>query len=465
MKRVLSFFDVTGITVGSIVGADIYIASAISAGMVGPFALVIWAIAGMLATVLALVMGANSALVTSVGGPYAYATEAFSDYVGFLAGWTMWIAEMIALPVFAISFTNYLQYFVGLNQSEEILIRVAFLMIITGVNILGVKAAGRINDVLTVLKLAPLVVLIVVGLVYLGLHPHLIKTNYTPFLPLGIGNVPAAIVLIFWAYVGFELTTIPSTEIRDPAKTIPRAIAVGIAFVAVFYLLTNFVVFGTVNWETLATSATPLVASGTVLFGSAGAVIMGIGALISVSGSDESDMLASSRLAYAMSADGLLPKVFSRVHPKFATPYVALGIQGLLAAFMSAFSSIPKLISFSVFNLGFCFLVSSASLFVLNRKRLGRGRIKLLATAGVLVSLFLIIATSTQDKIIGISLLVIGSAVYVRFSPKVDMPYVKAMLISDTEILRRGLEKRERFLGKAIKFVQSALNHFFDEDW
>ena len=89
MRRALSFLDVTGITVGSIVGADIYIASSITAGLIGPFALIVWVISGVLATLLALVMAVSSHYVPRVGGPYAYTSEAFNDYLGFLTGWTL----------------------------------------------------------------------------------------------------------------------------------------------------------------------------------------------------------------------------------------------------------------------------------------------------------------------------------------------------------------------------------------
>ena len=199
---------------------------------------------------------------------------------------------------------------------------------------------------------------------------------------------------------------------------------------------------------------TPLVSSGTIIFGGAGAIIMSLGALISVSGSDESDMLATSRLSYAMSADGLFPKVFSRVHAKFGTPYVALSIQGLIAILMSVFSSIPGLISFSVFNLGFAFLVSSLALLVLSRRHQGHRAVRLLAIAVTLICAYLIWATSLQDKFIGLTILVAGTGIYAVFSPKVDIPHLKAAIISEATMVKRSLDRRERFLGSFVRFGQ-----------
>src|SRR5512136_1322504 len=141
LKKNLSLFDVTNIIVGSIIGADIYIASAISAGLLGPFSLVIWIIAGIFATVIALVFAYCSYYVPKVGGPFAFVSVAFDDFYGFLTGWSIWIGELISLPVFAIAFTKYLQYFTPLDFYQQILIKGVFLFLLTYVNIRGVKAA------------------------------------------------------------------------------------------------------------------------------------------------------------------------------------------------------------------------------------------------------------------------------------------------------------------------------------
>src|SRR5439155_9501313 len=142
-------------------GSDIYIASAITAGLIGPFSLVVWIIAGLIATLLALIFAYSSYYVPKVGGSFAYVSTAFDDFYGFLAGWSMWIAEILALPVFAITFANYLQYFIPLNFPQQLLVKGAFLFGLTSVNIFGVKAAGRLNDVLTIIKLSPLLLIVI----------------------------------------------------------------------------------------------------------------------------------------------------------------------------------------------------------------------------------------------------------------------------------------------------------------
>jgi APA family basic amino acid/polyamine antiporter len=447
-KKELSVFDLTSIVVGSVIGADIYIASAITAGMLGPFSLVIWIIAGAFATVIALVFAYCSYYIPKVGGPFAYVSEAFDDFYGFLTGWSMWIAELISLPVFAIAFVRYFEYLVILTPLQEVLVKALFLFGLTTINIFGVKIAGRVNDGLTLIKLAPLLLLIGTGMVFFITQPSVFFGNYHPFIPRGVSATGTAIVLVFWAYAGFELGTLPAAEVKNPKITIPKAIIIGMSIVALFYISTNFIVYGAVNWSELATSQTPLILVGGVLLGSAGALIMTLGALFSVSGSDESGMLGTGRLSYAMSIDGLFPRLFSSLHKKYGTPYFGLIVQGIIAFLLSVYSPITDLISFAVFNLAFSFLLTCLALIVLTRdteKQLP-GQ-KILPWVGIVICLFLLYSTSLFDKTVGTIIILAGVLIYVFFSPKQDIYHLKEMFLSEEAIFVRTMAKRERFLG------------------
>lgn len=450
MRPRLTTFDLTNITVGSIVGADIYVASAITAGILGPASLVAWVAAGVLATVLALVLASCAGFVPRVGGPYAYVAAAFGPFLGFLAGWAMWAAEVIALPVFAISFTNYLGYFVELGEWGTIAVRGAFLAFLTAVNIVGVKAAGRLNDALTIAKLTPLLLLVVVGAAYLLTHVDVARAHYLPFAPNGMDGFRTALLLVFWAYAGFELTTVPAGEVIDPRRTIPRALVAGMGIVTLFYLSTNAVVYGMVPASELAATATPLITVGAALAGGVGAAVMTGGALVSVSGSDESDMLASARLSYAMALDGLLPRPLARLHPRFETPHVALILQGVVAFGLSLSSRIPDLISFAVFNLSFTFLLSSLALWRLARRerRVQRRQraAPLLAAAGVTITVFLLASTATEDMLVGAGVVGAGVLVYLGFAPR-ERSAGAGLLQSRPLMAHRARARQERFLG------------------
>ncbi|MDD1678930.1 MAG: APC family permease [Methanomicrobiales archaeon] len=457
LKKELTLFDLTNIVIGSIVGADIYIASALTGGLLGPFAIFVWVIAGAMAACLALVFAYCSYYIPRVGGPFAFVSAAFDDFFGFLTGWSLWIAEMLALPVFAIAFVQYLHFLVPLGMMEEIAVKGLFLFTLTAVNIRGVKAAGRVNDILTIIKLSPLLILIIAGFVFFLREPGVVVQNYTPLLPLGLDNFGAALVLIFWAYVGFELGTLPAAEVRDPRKTIPKAILLGMTVVTIFYLSTNFIVYGAINWMDLEQSSTPLVLVGSVLLGTAGAVMMGIGALVSVSGSDESGILGTARLSYAMAIDGLFPRIFTRVHPRFGTPSNALAIQGFFAFVLSLFSGIRELISFSVFNLAFAFLLTCLALLVLRKE--GERRLPgqhILPIIGALICVYLLISTSVFDKIAGTMLVLAGIPLYVFFSPKVEIGTMKEFFFSEEAVFSRRLQREERFLANFIRLLYRA---------
>ncbi|MGZ7048892.1 MAG: APC family permease, partial [Methanobacterium sp.] len=228
LKRKLSLFDVTNLVVGTIVGADIYIAASFGAGFLGPASLVAWVIAGLMAIVIALSFAECSSVLPRAGGPYIYAKEAFGDFIGFLAGWSLLIAGWTALAVFPLAFVAYLQYFYpNMPFIIQTVVKVIFVLFLAIINYVGAKDAGIANDILTIIKLIPIIILTIIGIGYFILNPNVLVSNYSPFLPLGFGGIGSAIVLVFWAYVGFELVTVPSDDIEDSKKNIPKAIVLG----------------------------------------------------------------------------------------------------------------------------------------------------------------------------------------------------------------------------------------------
>ena len=419
LKKELSSFDLTSIVVGSVIGADIYITPALVAGMMGPAGIFVWIVAGIFAVVIALVFSYTSYYVPRVGGPFAFVSKAFGNFYGFLTGWVMLSAEMMALPVFAIVFTRYLNYFVELELWEDLLVKGLFLFSLTFVNIIGVKIGGKVNDALTILKLCPLVLVIVSGIIFLTNNPEKLIENYTPIAPLGFDNFGVALVLVFWAFAGFEMGTIPASEVKNPRKIIPKAIILGITTVILFYLTINFVVYGSVNWNELSRSTFPLVLAGSLVIGYIGATIVGFGALTSVSGSSAAFSLGVSRLYYAMSIKGLLPKIFSNVHKKYKTPYMALIIQGVIAFFLSAYGGLIQLISFSVFNLAFMYIFVCLSFIAIKKEKETKfvGQ-RILPFIGISMCVILIYYTSVWDKIIGTISILIGIAFYFGLSRK-----------------------------------------------
>jgi APA family basic amino acid/polyamine antiporter len=464
LQRKLTLFDVTNLVVGAIIGADIYVASSFGAQYLGPFSLVVWVVAGVIAIVIALCFAMCAGLVPKVGGPYAYAKEAFGPFSGFVVGWSLWFAELISLAVFPLAFTQYLSFFfpiLGSDQILQVLTKILFVMFLAVTNVVGVKAAGRVNDVLTIAKLAPLVFFVVAGIAWVAFNPASAALNFAPpVAPFGFGSFGTVLVLIFWAYAGFEISTIPAEEISKPEKTIPKAIVLGITIVIVFYLTTNAVLFGVRNWSLLATDTAPLASAGDSIFSSSvllalvGGGIVGIGALISVAGSNESGMLGTSRLGYALAADGLFPKVFARLHRKFGTPFLSIIIQSVIAVVAAIIGNLGQLIAVSVFFLAVAYLATCASVFVFRRRRLVPAfRLSggpIIPALGILFSVFLISQCTPLQLVLGVALLLAGVPIYIKYSPKKEITDLKEALLSKDNVLRRIYSQERTFLAHAL---------------
>lgn len=465
-QRKLSLFDVTNLVTGAIIGADIYVASSFGAGYLGPASLVVWVTAGLIAIVIALCFAQCAMLLPRVGGPYAYAKGAWGPFAGFIVGWSLWLAEWISLAVFPLAFTRYLMFFFpNLDLLTQIVVKVVFVAFLAVTNIVGIRAAGKVNDALTLLKLAPLIFFVMAGIRWVFLNPVQASANFSPFAPFGFANFGSAIVLIFWAYAGFEISTIPAEEIDKPSKTIPKAVILGILIVTAFYLTTNIVLFGVRNWTQLANDTAPLAtASNAILTSNAalaffGGALVGVGALISVAGSDESGMIGTSRLGYALAADGLFPRVLARIHKKFKTPHVSIIIQSVTALAASIVGGLSLLISVSVFFMAISYLATSASVFPLRKKNpvpnvvYGKKNI-VIPTLGILFSAYLITQCTLTQIAIGIVLLLIGIPIYIKYSPKKELTEAKQDLLSRENILRRIYNQENIFLAHVLQHLK-----------
>jgi basic amino acid/polyamine antiporter, APA family len=460
LARQLNAFDVTNLVVGSIIGADIYVAAALGARLLGPASILVWVLAGLIAVVIALSFSHCAAILPKVGGPYVYTKDVAGPFKGFLVGWSLLLAEWFSLAVFPVAFTQYfLSFLPGLSATDQVLLKGLFIGIIFLTNVVGVKMAGKFNDLLTIAKLGPLLLLTGAGLVFIVLQPQITLARFHPFFVGSPANIGQALVLIFWAYAGFELSTLPADEIQDARRTIPRAIAAGMFIVMVFYLTTNFVIIANVDQKALSSSPAPLTIAAANIFGvlpglaSLGALIVAAGALISIMGADESGTIGTSRLAFAMSIDGLLPRVFSRLHSSFHTPYIGLALICTTAFVASVIGTMSDLINSSVFLLSFTYLATGISAILLERKyQIGSGRRGTIVPALTIVfSALLITQVSLQQIAVSLVLLGIGVPLYAFFSPKSELAELKAQFLSTQAILERAYHQEDTFLAHALR--------------
>jgi amino acid transporter len=468
LQRKLNAFDVTNLVVGSIIGADVYVATGISARLIGPFSLVVWILAGIMAMVIAVSFAYSVMLLPRVGGPYAYVKEVSTPFVGFMVGWALLLAEWFSMAVFPVAFAQYFTSLVpGVNSVGVVLLKAAFIVFIIGSNVIGVKAAGRANDALTIVKLIPLILIIVGGAVFMIANPHILVGNFSPFVSGDVAAFGSALVLIFWAYAGFELATLPADEVEKPEKTIPKAIVTGMLIVIAFYLLTNFVVVGAVSQQVLSSSSTPLLETASTIFNSSASLaslmvlLVGVGALFSIAGADESGTIGTSRLAYAMALDGLLPHSFAKVHKNYGTPYVALIVLCSAAFVVSVFGGLAALINSSVFLLAFVYLATCLSTLRLEKKSPEVAkRLKwkvVIPILGAAFSFVLILLVDPIEIIVSLIVLAVGVIVYIFFSPKKELEEGKRMFLSTEAVLQRAAVQRTRFLAHPLYHLRTYL--------
>jgi len=465
LRRQLNTFDTISLVVGSAIGADIFVIPSLIARIIGPFSILIWFVGAIIAIVIALCFAYCATVLPKVGGSYAYATKVAGPFPGFLVGWALLLAEWFTLAVFPVAFVQYfLTLIPNLSPLYQVLLKAAFSVTIILTNIYGVKAAGQFNDMLTIAKLGPLFFLICLGIAVVALQPTLAISHFVPFFNGNISGVGQALVLIIWAYAGFELSTLPADEIENPKKTLPKALFLGMLIVAAFYIITNVVVMAIVDQANLAASTAPLslAAAKALSFSPTlsiiGGFILTFGALASILGVDESGTIGTSRLAFAMSLDGMLPRAFSKLHPTSKTPYVSIIVLCSTAFIASLTNSLSALINASVFLLSFAYLATCASAYFLEKKRSAKssGSLsnKLVIVFGVAFSVLLMTQVNVEQVLISLILFAVGVPVYVFFAPKKDITLLKREFLSRQAILERTYHQGEVYLANVVRHVK-----------
>lgn len=465
LRAQLTLFDATNLVVGATIGADIYVISSFGAQYLGPASLLAWVAAGIIAIAIALCFALCEALLPRTGGPYAYAKRAWGPFAGFIVGWSLWLAEWTSLAVFPIAFVRYVMFFLpGLDSTHQAAIKVLYVAFLVVTNVAGAKAAGRMNDVLTFVKIAPLILFIGIGSVYMMSNPSTVVSNLSPFVPYGFANAGAALVLIFWAYAGFEISSIPAAEVEHPRKTLPLSIMIGMSIVTVFYLAVNVVLFAVRPWYQLALDTTPLASAAGALLGTNSALalvgggIVGAGALVSVAGADESGMLGTSRLGYALAVDGLFPRFFAELHPRYKTPYLGIIVQAVTALVASMVADLSMLISTSVFLLAIAYTATSLSIFPLRKEsktpESGLSGSWLIPVLGVISSIYLITQCSIVQIAAGLALIAIGIPIYIWYSPKKEMKELREAFLSRDSVLQRTYQQEHRFLANVLRHIK-----------
>ncbi|TPE61175.1 APC family permease [Sandaracinobacter neustonicus] len=346
------------IAFNGIVGAGIFMLPGLVHDRFGAFGPWLFPLFGCVMLMMVLPLAAVAARFDVNGGPVAYVASAFGPFAGFQAGWLFTLAKLTALAANANVFASYLTgLFPGLNAA--IIGPLSMLLLIgalTAANVVGVKQSIRLLTAISVLKVLPVLLLVLAALwMFGGALPA-----PGPFPPLS--QVEASALILLYAFVGFENVLVPAGETRDPRRTIPRALVLTLVLTTSFYMLIQF---GFLAADPPASEDAPMIAFGAKVAGAAGALVMTLVVLASLTGNLHGNILSSPRLLFAMAERRVLPAWFGRVHARFGTPanavlafagmalllaltgsFVFLAVLGTIARlflFLMVYASLPKL--------------------------------------------------------------------------------------------------------------------------
>ncbi len=361
--RKLTLVDLLCLGVNAIVGSGIYLLPGTLAALLGPASVLTFAVTGLLSALIALSFAEVSSRFDRSGGPYVYAREAFGGLAGYVVGWTCWAAAVMSWA--AVTRGMMLQaatFYPALGGATLApALGCASIVALALVNTAGVKPGAIVTDVLTVAKLLPLLVLLVVGLTALS------GARLAPFAPMGFDAMPRATFLAFFAFQGFEVVPVPAGDSTRPTRDAPLAVLVSVAVATLLYMALQLGAVATTPG--IAGHAQPLTAMAQQLLGPAGATMVAVAALIAMLGFNAGVALAAPRYIEALAQDGYLHAALGKRHPARQTPQAAILTTSAAAALLTVLLDFTQLVDLSVVFVAVQYLSTTAAVPVLRTRR------------------------------------------------------------------------------------------------
>ncbi|HJQ68755.1 MAG TPA: amino acid permease [Blastocatellia bacterium] len=379
LVRGIGRWSLVAVAINGIIGAGIFGQPSKVFALSGPYSVLAFAACAVVVTLIIVCFAEVASRFRDTGGPYLYAREAFGPAVGFEVGWLMWLARLTAFAANCNLLVDYLGYFWPAATApywREAII-VAVVALLAAVNTVGVRDAALVSNFFTVGKLIPIILFIAVGLFFIS------PANFSPSAPLTYSSFSTSVLMLIYAFTGFEMAVIPAGEIRNPQRNLPLAILTAIGVVALLYISIQIVCIGTL--PELASSSRPLADASSRFWGAAGGAIISAGVIVSIIGNLNVLVLAGSRLPFAMAEGGGLPRLVAATHSRFRTPYVAILITAAVMLALTLPSTFHKQVNLSVIARLVSYGLTCAALIVL-RHRSGAPAPLFKAPAGVAVA-------------------------------------------------------------------------------
>jgi APA family basic amino acid/polyamine antiporter len=364
LQRAIGRWDLVALLINGIIGAGIFGLPSRVHALLGPWALVAYVACAALVLLIVLCFAEVASRFDRTGGPYVYASEAFGPVLGFQVGWLAWLSRVTAFAALAHLFVDYLGHFVpGVVAAWPRAGVVATIVLALGaINWIGVRHAARVGDVFTIAKLIPLLLFVGVGVWFID--PGRVDFSTAPMPPTA--SFSAAVLLLVFAFTGFESAVVPAGESRDPRRDLPFGLLVALGIVAPLYVAIQWVSLGTL--PELAESARPLADAATRFLGEGGGALIALGALVSILGTLHGIMLAAPRMLFAMAEQRQLPAALARTHPRHRTPHLAIVAMAVVLLALALDGSFLAAVTVSTVARLLVYAATCAALPVLRRR-------------------------------------------------------------------------------------------------
>lgn len=334
LEKKASLFTVIALTVASMIGSGLFFGAGIAASYAGPASLIAWVLLGIVTVYVGMCFGELVAMFPKAGGVYEFTKQSYGRFPSFIIGWITWVTGNLAGAVLLIAGLDYIvSVFPNFFPPEhatiiKLVLGILILLFLNYITMRGVEASGAILGFFSAAAVA-----IVLAIIFRGIF-EVNMNNFTPFFPYSPIFIFVAFFFIVETFFGWDGATYIAEETENPEKIIPKVLVWTCIGVTIAGFVMAFVLLGVINWQELILSATPAADVATVLFGSWGAPLVGIGVFLALTGATASIVVTSPRLLLALARDKLFVDAMADVHPKFQTPHKAIIFQTIVSIFM-----------------------------------------------------------------------------------------------------------------------------------
>lgn len=433
LRRDLGLLEATSVVVGSMIGSGIFLGVSGMAALVrDPWIMLgVFLVSGLLVLLGALAYGELSSLFPSSGGTYAWMRRAYGPVVGYMQGWSaLTVAKSASLAALGVAFATYLTAIppfdaMGTGAVFQKGVAMALILSLSFVNVLGVRYGGRIAAVSTIAKVAALVVLVVLGLVFAGrAAPEAAAVAAPSGLEL-VGAFGVAMVFAMFAYDGWINSTQVGDEVKEPEKNLPRSLIIGILTVMAVYLSVVFVYLLHLGVGGVATSSFAAADAAAIFGGGTARTLLVLAVLVSVAGTANAVILSGPRVTYAMARDGLFWSKVQEVHPRFGTPAASIWLQAGWSCLLALAGTFEQLLTAIIFVSWIWYGLAAATVFVFRRRypdapRRFRVPLAVPAVFVVATALFSIntLVERPVESLAGVGIVLLGLPLYLVFARK-----------------------------------------------